>query len=86
MKDFPIPISTTRPETKLADTGVAVNPSDKRYKNIIGQTIDIDLAGHQIKVKVFADKEVDQEELNRLADLFQHKRVEVKPQGILNNL
>ena len=35
---------------------------------------------------VIIDKEVGQEELNRLADLFEHERVEVKPQGILNNL
>ncbi len=35
---------------------------------------------------VIIDKEISQVELNRLADLFQHKRVEVKPQGILNNL
>ena len=32
-KDFPIAISTTRPETKLGDTAVAVNPKDKRYKD-----------------------------------------------------
>lgn len=35
---------------------------------------------------VIIDKEVSQEELDRLADLFKHDRVEVKPQGILNNL
>lgn len=35
---------------------------------------------------VIIDKEVSQTELDRLADLFDHKRVEVKPQGILNNL
>lgn len=35
---------------------------------------------------VIIDKEVGQEELNRLADLFKHDRVAVKPQGILNNL
>jgi len=35
---------------------------------------------------VIIDKEVGQEELNRLADLFEHERVEVKPLGILNNL
>ena len=35
---------------------------------------------------VIIDKEVTQEELDRLADLFHHDRVEVKPQGILNNL
>lgn len=35
---------------------------------------------------VIIDKEINQEELNRLADLFDHKHIEVKPQGILNNL
>ncbi|MEN8117021.1 MAG: bifunctional UDP-3-O-[3-hydroxymyristoyl] N-acetylglucosamine deacetylase/3-hydroxyacyl-ACP dehydratase [Bacteroidota bacterium] len=35
---------------------------------------------------VIIDREVSQEELNRLADLFKHERIEVKPQGILNNL
>ncbi|MCG6187404.1 bifunctional UDP-3-O-[3-hydroxymyristoyl] N-acetylglucosamine deacetylase/3-hydroxyacyl-ACP dehydratase [Maribellus maritimus] len=35
---------------------------------------------------VIIDKEVSQKELDRLADLFSHERVEVKPQGILNNL
>lgn len=35
---------------------------------------------------VIIDKEVGQDELDRLADLFEHKHVEVKPQGILNNL
>lgn len=55
----PLVIATTRPETKLADTGVAVHPDDPRYQKYIGQILDIDLAGHQIKVKVFADKNVD---------------------------
>lgn len=35
---------------------------------------------------VIIDREINQNELNRLADLFKHKHVEVKPQGILNNL
>jgi hypothetical protein len=35
---------------------------------------------------VIIDKDISQTELDRLADLFHHKRVEVKPQGILNNL
>lgn len=61
IKYGPFVVATTRPETKLADTGVAVNPKDKRYKEYVGQTLDIDLAGHKIKVKVFADKSVDQE-------------------------
>lgn len=59
IKYGPLTIATTRPETKLADTGVAVNPDDKRYKKYIGKDLDIDLAGHKIRVKVFADKEVD---------------------------
>jgi valyl-tRNA synthetase len=54
-------VATSRPETKLGDTGIAVHPDDKRYKKYVGQILDIDLAGHKIKVKVFADKEVDME-------------------------
>ncbi|MBT4209605.1 MAG: valine--tRNA ligase [Candidatus Komeilibacteria bacterium] len=61
IKYGPFVVATTRPETKLADTGVAVNPSDKRYKEYVGQTLDVDLAGHQIKVKIFADKELDKD-------------------------
>lgn len=61
IKYGPFVVATTRPETKLADTGLAVHPDDKRYKDYIGQEIDIDLAGHQITVKVFADQEVDPE-------------------------
>lgn len=61
IKYGPFVVATTRPETKLADTGVAVNPKDKRYKEYVGQTLEVDLAGHKIKVKVFADKAVDQE-------------------------
>jgi valyl-tRNA synthetase len=59
IKYGPFIVATTRPETKLADTGVAVHPDDKRYKKYINKILDIDLAGHKIKVKVFADKEVD---------------------------
>lgn len=61
IKYGPFVVATTRPETKLADTGLAVHPDDKRYKDYIGQEIDIDLAGHKITVKVFADQEVDPE-------------------------
>jgi valyl-tRNA synthetase len=61
IKYGPFTVATTRPETKLADTGVAVHPGDKRYKEYIGQELDIELAGHKIKVKVFADKEVDKD-------------------------
>lgn len=59
IKYGPFVVATTRPETKLADTGVAVHPDDPRYQKYIGQSLDIDLAGHKIKVKVFSDKSVD---------------------------
>lgn len=58
-KDLPFAIATTRPETKLGDTGIAVNPSDERYKQYIGQTFTVDLGhGPQI-LKVIADIAVD---------------------------
>jgi len=58
-KDFPITIATTRPETKLGDTAVAVNPDDERYKKYIGQTFEVDFVGTPLKIKIIADKEVD---------------------------
>jgi valyl-tRNA synthetase len=61
IKYGPVTIATTRPETKLGDTGLAVNPKDKRYKNLVGRELEVDLAGHKIKVKVFADRAVDME-------------------------
>jgi len=57
--DFPFAISTTRPETKLGDTAVAVNPSDERYKKYIGQTFDIDFVGVPLKIKIIADRGVE---------------------------
>jgi len=60
-KDVPIPISTTRPETKLGDTAIAVNPDDKRYKKHIGKTFEADFAGEKISLKVVADRHVDLE-------------------------
>lgn len=59
-KDFPISISTTRPETKLGDTAVAVNPKDERYKKYIGQIFEVDVrAKKPLKIKIIADKNVD---------------------------
>lgn len=55
----PVQVATTRPETKLGDTGLAVHPSDDRYAKFVGQTLEVSLAGHQVKVQVFADREVD---------------------------
>ena len=60
-KDFPIAISTTRPETKLGDTAVAVNPEDKRYKKFIGKTFTVDLGHGSQTIKVVAEDSVDPE-------------------------
>jgi len=38
-------VATTRPETMLGDTGVAVNPEDARYKHLVGKTVLLPLAG-----------------------------------------
>ena len=60
-KDFPISIATTRPETKVGDTGVAVHPDDERYAKYVGKEYDIDFAGEKIHIKIVADKEVDKD-------------------------
>ena len=59
-KDFPFEISTTRPETKLGDTAVAVNPKDERYQKYIGQTITANVGAKELlKIKIITDPEVD---------------------------
>ncbi len=58
-KDFPIEIATTRPETKIGDTAVAVNPTDERYKKYIGQTFDVNFCGVPLKIKVIGEDTVD---------------------------
>jgi valyl-tRNA synthetase len=50
-------VATTRPETLLGDTGVAVNPSDQRYTALVGLTIDLPLVGRPIPI--VADDHVD---------------------------
>lgn len=57
--DFPIAISTTRPETKFGDTAVAVHPDDARYKKFIGQTFTPTFLGKTLSIKVIADEAVD---------------------------
>lgn len=52
-------VATTRPETMLGDTGVAVSPKDERYKNLIGKTVDLPIVGR--KIPIFADYHVDSE-------------------------
>jgi len=58
-KDFPITIATTRPETKLGDVAVAVNPKDDRYKEFIGKTYKIDLGNGEHEIRIIADWTVD---------------------------
>ncbi|HUA89380.1 MAG TPA: valine--tRNA ligase, partial [Steroidobacteraceae bacterium] len=50
-------VATTRPETLLGDTAVAVHPEDERYRHLVGRTLDLPLAGRRIPV--IADAYVD---------------------------
>ncbi|MEX2368939.1 MAG: class I tRNA ligase family protein, partial [Candidatus Paceibacterota bacterium] len=59
--DFPIPIATTRPETKLGDTAIAVHPEDSRYSQYVGQTLEANFLGFELQIKVVADEEIDPE-------------------------
>lgn len=52
-------VATTRPETMLGDTGVAVHPEDDRYRHLIGKKVVLPLIGRVIPV--FADEYVDRE-------------------------
>lgn len=52
-------VATTRPETMLGDTAVAVHPEDERYKHLIGKTLILPVAGREIPV--VGDAYVDQE-------------------------
>jgi len=54
-----ITVATTRPETMLGDTAVAVNPNDERYRNLLGQTLILPLVNREIPV--IADDFVESE-------------------------
>ena len=54
-----IEMATTRPETMLGDTAVAVNPNDERYKDYIGKTVMLPLVNREIPI--IADEYVDME-------------------------
>ncbi len=54
-----IEIATTRPETMLGDTAVAVHPDDERYKHLIGKTVILPIIGREIPI--IADEYVDME-------------------------
>ncbi|WP_320677686.1 valine--tRNA ligase [Prochlorococcus sp. MIT 1300] len=51
-------VATTRPETMLGDVAVAVNPSDERYRDLVGKELTLPFAGR--KIPVVADEHVDQ--------------------------
>ncbi|MCZ0891944.1 valine--tRNA ligase [Ligilactobacillus saerimneri] len=57
-KDY-IEIATTRPETMMGDVAVAVNPSDERYKDLVGKEVILPLQGRHIPI--IADQYVDPE-------------------------
>jgi valyl-tRNA synthetase len=59
LKDGPgyVPVATTRVETMLGDTGVAVNPNDERYKALVGKTAILPLVGRELPI--VADDAVD---------------------------
>ena len=52
-------VATTRPETFMGDTGVAVNPNDERYKHLIGKTCILPIMNREIPI--FGDEYVDME-------------------------
>jgi len=60
-KDFPIAIATTRLETKVGDTAVAVHPEDPRYQKFIGNEYEGEFAGAKLKIKVVSDKNVEKD-------------------------
>ncbi|PKQ00232.1 MAG: valine--tRNA ligase, partial [Alphaproteobacteria bacterium HGW-Alphaproteobacteria-12] len=59
MRDY-IVVATTRPETMLGDSGVAVNPEDERYKPLIGKFVELPLVGRRIPI--VADEHADPEQ------------------------
>ncbi|MBI9071235.1 MAG: valine--tRNA ligase [Melioribacteraceae bacterium] len=52
-------VATTRPETMLGDTGLAVNPNDERYKDLVGKSVVLPIVNREIPI--FADEYVDME-------------------------
>ena len=59
IKYGPVVVATTRPETMLGDTAIAVNPKDERYKDLVGKKVVLPLANREIPI--VADRLVDSE-------------------------
>ena len=57
--DGHLEVATTRPETMLGDTAVAVNPTDERYAHLVGQTLTLPFVGREIPI--VADDHVEKE-------------------------
>lgn len=55
-----LPVATTRPETILGDTAVAVHPDDPRYADMVGQEVEVPMSGGR-RIPVIADTYVDME-------------------------
>ena len=58
-EDFPIEIATTRLETKVLNTAIAVHPSDSRYKEYVGKKYNVKFLDQDIELVVIADESVD---------------------------
>lgn len=59
--DFPIAVATTRLETKVGDTAVAVHPDDERYQEHIGTTHAVNFCGVDLTIHIIADESIDPE-------------------------
>ena len=59
IKYGPVTVATTRPETMLGDTAVAVNPKDKRYKKLVGARVPLPLVDREIPI--VSDRLIDME-------------------------
>jgi len=60
-KDFPIPVATTRLETKVGDVAVAVHPDDARYKEFIGKTYELTFCDVPLSITVVGDEAANPE-------------------------
>lgn len=61
LKYGPLTVATTRPETIFGDVAVAVHPEDERFKQYIGQEIEVDFGINKRPIKVVGDEMVDRE-------------------------
>jgi valyl-tRNA synthetase len=59
--DFPIAISTTRPETKVGDSAVAVHPDDERYVQYVGKEYNVTFCDVPLCIKIIADTAVEKD-------------------------